>query len=97
MERRKLGGSTPNVNVGRASGGQRKCGSRDEKERRGSSGAQPVVGMIHLQGGVFVHQEVLFFHGEVFMGSVIIQVLILHVHEMLLNDAANLRWFDSYD
>jgi len=54
MERRKLGGSTPNVNVGRSTpGGQRKCGSRDEKEGRGSSGAQPVVGMIHLQGGVF--------------------------------------------
>lgn len=72
MERRKLGGSTPNVNVGRASGGQRKCGSRDEKEGRGSSGAQPVVGMIHLQGGVFFTKKFSFFprrsiHGNGFL------------------------------
>ena len=55
-ERRKLGGSTPNVN---ASGGQRKCGSRDEKEGRGSSGARAVWDD-PSPGWSFFHQKVFF-------------------------------------
>lgn len=99
-------GSTPNVNVGRVSGGQRKCGSRDEKEGRGSSGAQPVVWDDPSPGWSFFHQKKFFITTEkyswewvsFFWGWVVIAYrswffMFMKCCWMMQQI---LRWFDSY-
>lgn len=65
-----------------------------------------LFGMIHLQGGVFFTKKFFFprrrinGNGFLFLGGVVIAYrswfFMFMNHEMLLNDAANLRWFDSY-